>query len=393
MPFGTFLTPARRVFAAFAIYAFAMGNIFPRLPDVQTAMGVGEGALGLGLIGAPMGTLIALTFASPILERVGFRAALLSMIPAVALFYAIAVHAPGPLVLFLLLIPVGLAIGCVEIMVNVEADRAEHLSGFRIMNRAHAFWSIGFFAAGVFGSVMAGLGVSPQLHLGLVVPLALAGVWLFLGDYRPSPPRPGLVTGPGPRFALPTGAILVLVVVTLSAMLLEGASIDWSAIYMRDVFGVTPFLAGIAVAAFAFSQGLMRFFADSFLERTAPASLARVLLFILLIGCVIVTFSPSPWLSLLGFAMMGLGSSTIFPQAMSAAAQRTDRSAVVNIAALAQISFTVFLIGPPLLGMVAETFGIRTSFGIAIPLVLLSLLTAGALGQQRPERRPAAEAG
>lgn len=386
MPAGFTLTPARRVFAAFAVYSFSMGNIFPRLPDVRAAMDVGEGALGLGLIGAPAGTLLALTFAGPVLERIGFRRAVLATIPAVAFFYAIAVHAPTPLMLFLLLFPVGLAIGCVEIMLNVEADRVEHLSGYRIMNRAHGFWSLGFFIAGLFGAAMAGIGISPQLHLGMVFPIAALAVWGLLRNYQPAPPRPGLVTGPGPRFAAPTGPIMVLVAVTLSAMLMEGASIDWSAIYMRDIFAVSPFVAGLGVAAFAFFHAGMRFVADDLLERTSPSGLARTLLFILLIGSVMVTLSPAPWISLVGFALMGLGSSTIFPQAMSAAAQRTDRSAVVNIAALAQISFMVFLVGPPLLGIVAEHWGIRTSFGIGIPLILLSLFTAGALGQRARAR-------
>jgi len=64
---------------------------------------------------------------------------------------------------------------------------------------------------------------------------------------------------------------------------------------------------------------------------------------------------------------------------MSAAAQRTDRSAVVNVATLAQTSFVVFLLGPPLLGLVAQYWGIRWSFGIGLPLVALSLLMAGVL--------------
>ena len=88
-----------------------------------------------------------------------------------ALAYAIAVHAPGPLALFLLLIPIGLMIGSVEIILNVEADRTEFMLGRRIMNRAHSFWSIGFFGAGLFGAGVAHLGVSPQLHLALVVPI------------------------------------------------------------------------------------------------------------------------------------------------------------------------------------------------------------------------------
>ena len=79
---------------------------------------------------------------------------------------------------------------------------------------------------------------------------------------------------------------------------------------------------------------------------------------------------------------MGIGTSAIFPLAMSAAAQRTDRPAAVNVAALAQISFVAFLLGPPLLGYVAEHFGIRWTFGLGLPLILLSLVTAGALAPQ-----------
>ena len=90
------LAPQDRVYAGFAIYSFGLGNIFPRLPDIQHAMGVEEGALGLGLIGTPVGTLVALTFATPLLERIGFRRALLAAIPLMTLAFAVAVHAPRP---------------------------------------------------------------------------------------------------------------------------------------------------------------------------------------------------------------------------------------------------------------------------------------------------------
>ena len=67
---------------------------------------------------------------------------------------------------------------------------------------------------------------------------------------------------------------------------------------------------------------------------------------------------------------------------MSAAAQRSDRAAAINVAALAQLSFVAFLLGPPLLGFVAEHFGVRWSFGIGLPLVVLSFVAANALGRK-----------
>ena len=377
------LSPAHRVYAGFAIYSFAMGNIFPRLADVQSGMGVTTAALGLGLIGAPVGTLLSLTFATRTLERLGFHRVLPLALPLLAALNAIAVHAPSPAVLFALLVPVGATIGCIEIMLNAEADRTEHMIGRRIMNRSHAFWSIGFFTAGLFGAQLAALGISPQLHLALAVPLVALASFLALRGYVPSPPRHVEGAEETPHFAAPTLGILLLVVVTIPAMLLEGASIDWSAIYMRDAFASDKFWQGIAVSSFAITQGAMRFFADGVVERTSPATLARVLFVSLGIGCLVVFFSPYPLLSLAGFAAMGLGTSAIFPLAISAAARRQDRSSTLNIAALAQFSFLMFLLGPPLLGFVAHSFGIRMAFGLSLPLILISLATAGALGRDR----------
>lgn len=393
MIFGLSLAPQHRVYAGFAIYSFGMGNIFPRLPDIKHAMDIQDGTLGLSLIGTPIGTLTALTLATPILERIGFRRALLGLVPLLTVAYAIAVHAPGPVSLFLMLFPVGLMIGSIEIMLNVEADRTEFLLKRRIMNRAHSFWSIGFFGAGLFGAALAHLGVSPQLHLAMVVPMVAISMALFLGGYQPAPSRFAGNGDKAPMLARPTLPILVLVAVTLSAMLMEGASMDWSAIYMRTVFESGPFVAGFTVALFAFSQATTRFFADSFVERHSPSGVARVLLASMAAGVLLVVLSPAPFLSMLGFALLGIGSSALFPLAISAAAQRTDRPAAINVAALSQISFVAFLLGPPLLGFVSEHWGIRSAFAIGIPFIVLSLLTAGSLGRRAPSDKSSTPSG
>ena len=378
--FGLDLPPQQRVYGGFFVYSFCMGSLPPRLPDLQRMMQIEEGALGFGLIGAAAGTLVSLSFFGPILERIGYRRSLLTLIPLLALLYAIASFAGGPLSFFLLLFPVGIVIGGIEIILNLEADRTEHMIGRRIMNRAHAFWSFGFFSAGIISALVAQSGLSPQIHLFLMVPLVIVGVALILGRFDPAPHRTGTSDEKPPHFAVPTMAIMVLVAVTLSAMIMEGAGIDWAAIYMRDVFAVSPFLSGFAVALGAGAQAVTRFFADPFVERYSPTAVSRVLLGVLGLGVLLVFFAPSDWLALVGFALMGVGTSVIFPLAMSAAAQLTDRPAPTNVASLAQISFVAFLLGPPLLGYVAEHFGIRWSFGIGLPLVLVSIVCAGALG-------------
>jgi MFS family permease len=383
--FSLALPPHRRVFAAFFLYAFPIGGFFPRLAEVQRSMGLSEGQLGLGLIGAAFGTLISLTFAGRLIERVGHRRTLLALIPALAVFYAGSAHASGALALFLCLLPAGLCIGAVELVVNLEADRVEHQSGRRIMNRSHAFWSFGFFGAGLLGALAARAGVSPQWHLAAIVPLTLVLVMVLLAGFEAAPQRSGSHDAPAHHFARPTLAIMALVLFSLSGLVLEGAGIDWSAIYMRDVFATAPFIGGLAVATGAFAQGSARYVADRFVERHSPLAIARTLLGVLGLGTLIVTFASAWPVALLGFALMGVGTSVMFPLAMSAAAQRTDRPAATNVAALAQISFVSFLLAPPLLGFVAEHLGIRWTFGIGLPLVLLSVALSTAL-RARPAR-------
>ncbi|MBJ6987217.1 MULTISPECIES: MFS transporter [unclassified Devosia] len=378
MRFGLSLPPQISVFGAFFVYSFCMGSMFPRLPDIRSAMNVAEGMLGLALIGSAVGTLISLTFAGPVIEKYGHKRVLLIAIPLLSVLYAASMWAQTPLAFFLLLVPVGLTIGAIEIIINIEADRVEHLIGRRIMNRAHGFWSLGFFAAGIVGATVAQTGLSPQLHLMLMVPVVLVATLLLLGQFKAAPHRQTSAES-GPKFARPTMTIMALVGVCLSAMLMEGAGIDWSAIYMKDLFGVEPFWAGIAVAFVAGSQAATRFVADSFVERYSPVRVARVLLTILLIGTLIVFWAPSAIASYLGFALIGVGSSALFPLAMSAAAQQTDRPAAINVAALAQFSFTAFLLGPPLLGFIAEHWGIQWTFGVGLPLILISLLTSHVL--------------
>src|ERR1700761_3094201 len=89
MKFGLDLPPQQRVFAGFFVYSFCMGSLPPRLPDLQRMMQVKEGLLGLGFIGLAAGTLMSLGVSGPILERIGYRRSILTLIPLLSLLYAV----------------------------------------------------------------------------------------------------------------------------------------------------------------------------------------------------------------------------------------------------------------------------------------------------------------
>lgn len=367
-----------KVYAVFFLYSVTLGGLFPRLGELQLSMGVGEGALGLGLLGFAIGTQVSLMFAGRLLEKLGYKNVILFCIPILGLAEIAASMAPSIDVFFICLVGAGLAIGALEIVINLEADRTEHLIGRRVMNRSHAFWSFGFFVAGLIGAAAAQLAITPTW--GLIGFNAITAVltWVIFINFKPAPARPSSDV-PTPKFVRPSIGILTLVAFTLSAMLLEGAGADWSIIFMRDNFELSAFVNGMAFAIGALMQAITRFFADGIIDKYGPMRIARILICILGLGALMVTFSPNAYVALLGFALIGVGSSSLFPLAMSAAAQRTDRPAATNVASLAQLSFIIFLLAPPILGFVAEHVGIRYSFGIGLPLVLLSWFTVNSL--------------
>jgi MFS family permease len=158
----------------------------------------------------------------------------------------------------------------------------------------------------------------------------------------------------------------------MSAMLVEGASIDWSVIFMREIHSASPIISGFSLAMAAFSQATVRFFGDNLIDRFGPILISTVSLVCMFLGVFCVFLSQLSLLAILGFLLMGAGSAVIFPMAISIAASRNDRPAETNVASLTQFAFGMFLLGPPVLGFVGETYNLRWSFSLCIPLLFLS---------------------
>jgi MFS family permease len=204
-----------------------------------------------------------------------------------------------------------------------------------------------------------------------------------------APARPDAVAHEegGHRIALPTLGLLPLCIIGIAAFLIEGTGIDWSVIYMRDVFEVAPFVGGLSLTLFTGLMSVGRLFADPVVDRFGPRAVSTTMLSIAAAGSLLIGIAPHPYLALAGFGMIGLGCSCVYPLAVSAAAQRTDRPSSVNVAALGQVAFVVFFLGPPLLGFVAEHFGIRLSYLFVLPVILVGVALSGALGSK--QNRPA----
>ncbi|ACI59642.1 major facilitator superfamily MFS_1 (plasmid) [Rhizobium leguminosarum bv. trifolii WSM2304] len=375
-----------RIYACFFLFAATLGALQARLPDLQRALELDEAELGLTLTGAAVGALFALTFGSSIVSKLGPRkTAFLTIfgIPAVLVFVPWLPSAPA---VFGCLLIQGILAGLLEINLNVEIDRIEAQMGRGVMNRAHGFWSIGFFVTALLSSPIRQAGVSMHLHLAATLVIAWIVGWIFINKMQTAPPRIPNNDDIGPLIAIPTLGLLPLCAIGIAALLSEGGGIDWSAIYMRDVFEVEPFVGGLGLTAFALSMAIGRLTADGLGDRFGARTVAGTLLILAAAGLALVWLAPLYEIAIVGFAMIGGGCSAVYPLAISAAAQRTDRPAHVNVAALGQVSFVVFFIGPPLLGFIAHAYGIRNAFLVCLPIVCVALFCIRSLPGKRGAR-------
>ena len=373
------IKPHYRLYSCYFLFSVITGAMYSRLPDIQLALGVNEAQLGLTLIGSAIGSLISLTLASPLIERLGARTtAFITVIGSTACYAAVAFLTSAPLAFFVLLVG-GLMVGGLELNLNVEIGKAERLQGRSMMSRAHGFWSLGFFATSLFAAGIRQAAIPAPLHLGvafiivtIIASISISGIEVLPVPAEKQGEKPPLV-------AFPTLALLPLCLMGIAAFLIEGAGVDWSAIYMRDAFHAEPFIGGLGLTLFAFVMALARLYIGPLVDRLSPRVVVGALLAICIVGLVAVWLAPHPYVALVGFALLGGGCSAIYPLVVSAAAQRTDRPSSINVAAIGQITFFVFFLAPPILGFVAHYFGIRQSYVVCLPLIIASILVLKAL--------------
>ena len=373
------MTSARwRVIALFFTHALAAGAIHTRIPDLQVAMGLSEGQLGLVLMGQPLGALSMFLFSSAIIERFGPRRTILAVLPIVIITAALATVLLHPVALFTLLGFNGIGFSLSNIAMNVEADRVEAATGARVMNTCHGVWSVGFLLTSLLGATLRGLHVDPAIHLWALAPVLIVLLLVVVVPMPVMPPRPH--SGEKVRkLALPTLATLGLVAFGLGAGLTEGASRAWSIIYLRDNFEVSPFVESLALPALLAAMAAGRLLADRVIDRFGPVPVARVLSAIAISGMVLIVLSPSAYVALAGFVIVGIGICVLYPLMLSAAARIGDRPASQNVAATTLIFQLVNLGAPALIGAVAQGLGVRMAFSMLIPLLVLTFVMAGRL--------------
>ncbi|MFI7894626.1 MFS transporter [Streptomyces sp. CACIS-1.16CA] len=364
------------VAAVFTVHGAVTGSFATRVPWIQDHAGVSAGQLGLALAFPAIGASIAMPLAGRISHRFGARTALRGLLTLWTLALILPALAPNLLTLCAALFVYGATAGMSDVAMNALGVEVENRLDKSIMSGLHGMWSVGALIGSAAGTVAAHTATDARTHH-LVAALVLTALGLIacrdVLDIQSSPDEE-----PPPRFTLPPKSALIIGAVGFCAVFAEGASLDWSAVYLRDVLGSSDGLAAASTTAFALMMAVARIAGDRIVDRFGAVRTVRTGGVMATAGGLLVVFSPSPAAAMCGFGLLGLGVAVVVPLAF-AAAGRSGPNPSQAIAGVATITYTSGLIAPSAIGSLAEATSLVVSFGVVTVLAFGLVLGAGVL--------------
>ncbi|CAI4152463.1 MFS transporter [Streptomyces albidoflavus] len=373
------------VAAVFCAHGAVTGSFATRVPWIQEHAQISAGQLGLALAFPAVGAALAMPLAGSVSHRFGSRAALRGLVALWTLALALPSLAPDLLTLCLALFVFGASAGMSDVTMNALGVEVENRIGRSVMSSLHGMWSVGALLGSAAGTVAAHLHVDARLHhAGAALVLTAIAVTVCQGvpDVRSEPDET-----PPPRFALPPRSALLIGAVGFCAVFAEGAAMDWSGVYLRDVLGGSPGVAAASTTAFALTMAAARLSGDRIVDRFGAVGTVRVGGTLATVGGLLVVTATGTVTALAGFGLIGLGVAVVVPLTFAAAARSGPRPAQA-IAGVATITYTSGLIAPSAIGGVADLSSLVASFELVTVLAFGLVVGAGVL-----RTRPKAAAG
>jgi MFS family permease len=362
---------------------FFMGICFAswaaRIPDIQSKFQLSEGQLGTLLLCLPIGSMVGLPIAGWSVHHYGSRIVILICSFAYALSLPLIGLAPNLWVIAPVLILFGMLGNIMNISLNTQALGLENQLGKSILASFHGVWSMAGFTGAGLGAGMIFLSFSPAAHYVVVALLSILMILLsqkfVINDKQAAGEEGGLV------LRKPDSLLLRVGLISFLGMMAEGCMFDWSGVYFKKIVEAEPELVSLGYVCFMGAMASGRFVTDKAINRYGKIPVLQVSGILIFLGLLLAVLFPSLYTAALGFLMVGFGVASIVPVSYGIAGRSKLYSPSVALAMVSTLSFFGFLVGPPLIGFIAEAFNLKISFAL-IAVNGLGILLLTSFGKQ-----------
>ena len=334
---------------------FSLATILPHFPSIQRMLEIGDALTGFALLFPAIGAVSMMLITGNLIQRYSSKRLILIGGILMQFCLPLILLAPSFTLLAPILLVFGGSTGMMDIAMNTQAARIENLYQRPIMSSFHAVFSLGTLLGGGLTSLLLMLGWTPLEHVGMITIILLiliiaCGPWLISKE-KPSSKKAPLVS-------FPQGPVLVLGLLAMVSMIAEGAAMDWSAIYARNLLEASPSQSAAVFTVFALTMTVGRFIGDRLVDHWGAKRMLHYSCGLGAMGLLIGLFSDRLEGAMFGFACLGFGLANSVPVLFSSASRIPGVNPGIGIAGVATLGYFGFLIGPPMIGTFAEFLGL-----------------------------------
>jgi predicted MFS family arabinose efflux permease len=272
----------------------------------------------------------------------------------------------------------GFLTALMDVGMNTHSVKVERHAGHAVISTFHAYFSLGGLSGAVIGALAAYLDWPVLWHFAAVGSMCAVGMLCVRTSINNYPIEAPQSAQQPARWApsWPSRLVVLLGVLMLCSFMVEGAIGDWGAIFLRDQLSASLAAAPLGFAAFSVAMVLGRLNGDRLRDRYTSAQVLRYAGVLATAGYGLILVSSALWLALLGFFAVGLGMSVVVPVLFSTAGHLPGVEGERSLAQVTLVGYAAFLVGPPLLGFVAQAVGLLVAFGLLAGLTTVLAVAA-----------------
>ena len=348
------------------------------IPIVKENLLIDKSQLGIAIFFLSLGVFTVFPIAAKIINTYGVGKVTYYGILFNSVVALLPLLAPNYYTLMIALYLFGATQGLTDIAMNTLVTEIEKEDKKSFMSAAHGFFSLGGVLAGLGSFFIITLG-NPALHMGIVVSLVLVLNYSLRKNYV------HILAAPVEKepFSLKLfKPLLVIGIVSFMVMGGEGAIIDWSGLYLQEITQAPEAVWGAGFLAFSVFMTTGRFFGDSISQRIGSVKIVALGISIAILGYFAV-LSTDMYLAIVGFGLIGLGFSVIIPELFRIGGNVKGIQSAQGVAFIAGAGYAGFLSAPPILGFLAESSSLVTTFVVLLCSAFLVLLATFILQKRK----------
>ena len=349
--------------------SFFVGLWTIRIPDIKDQISTDYSGMSYLFIIFALGSVLTMVVAPKIIENFSSKIIVLisgSIIPFLWLFVPfVSTFFQMAFLSFLF----GCAYGVFEVVINLQATNLEKKFDKPMMSGFHAFWSIGLLSGSFITSIFLEYNISlltnSITYIFILLPL------IFLSSMTLKKNKAEKQSFTGIFFKWPT-VLMILVLLSITAVFLEGGTDSWGALHMRDYLQAEGFKIGLAAISFNGAMVIGRLTGDQLKKFFGIKQFLFISIIFSLVGLLIVLFSKVVTITIIGLIISGLGISSVIPICYTLVSSIKNINPTVGITVITIAVYGNFMISPPILGYTANIFGIQYVY---LPIVILFVIS------------------